>query len=222
MIFDRIFINNFECFYYCNINLPKKQQEKLDYFNYCNMNKSEKKQEKQEKTQIEKKFFLDIELFLDFSNAVKIGNIKKTVDYSSVLKLTQEVVSKEGHRLIENIANCVAQKILKKFFCVKKIRIKIKKPSVPTNFCLESVSIEIVREQEKKEAVLAIGSNLGDRFENINNAIEILKKSKDIQIQKISKFYETKPFKVPNSDEQSDYINCCIKIKTKLSPYLLL
>ena len=70
-----------------------------------------------------------------------------------------------------------------------------------------------------KEVYIAFGSNLGNREENINKAIEYLKKNSLIKIEKISSIIETEPQGGP---EQPKYLNGIIKIKTELLPRELL
>ena len=53
-----------------------------------------------------------------------------------------------------------------------------------------------------------LGSNLGDRLKNINDAIEKLKTIGDVTA--VSKIYETKPW---GGVEQPDFLNACAKIK---------
>ena len=71
-----------------------------------------------------------------------------------------------------------------------------------------------------KEAVIALGTNLLDRERNLQIAIEAIKKLPGTVVEALSSIYETKPFQTP--DPQGDYLNCCIKIKTELSPEMLL
>lgn len=71
-----------------------------------------------------------------------------------------------------------------------------------------------------KEAVIEFGSNLGNRIENINKAIKSIDSLLGTHVIGISKFYETEPVGVP--DKQGNYINCCAKITTALSPHALL
>lgn len=71
-----------------------------------------------------------------------------------------------------------------------------------------------------KEAVLSLGSNMLNREENLKNAISALKKLPGTVVKKISSIYETKPFQV--AEEQADYLNCCVKLVTELSPQILL
>lgn len=70
------------------------------------------------------------------------------------------------------------------------------------------------------EAVISLGSNLGEREKNINFALESVNLIPETKVVKVSKLYETKPFGVPN--EQQNYLNCCAKISTELSPQILL
>lgn len=71
-----------------------------------------------------------------------------------------------------------------------------------------------------KEAVIALGTNLLDRERNLQIAIEAIKKLPGTIVEAVSSIYETKPFQTP--DPQGDYLNCCVKIKTVLSPEMLL
>ncbi len=71
-----------------------------------------------------------------------------------------------------------------------------------------------------KEAVIALGSNLLDREENLKTAIESLKRLPGTTVEEISSIYVTEPFLAP--DKQDDHLNCCAKIKTELPPETLL
>ncbi|MDD4894266.1 MAG: 2-amino-4-hydroxy-6-hydroxymethyldihydropteridine diphosphokinase [Candidatus Omnitrophica bacterium] len=66
---------------------------------------------------------------------------------------------------------------------------------------------------------IALGSNLGDRKKNIKKALGHLAGTKGIKIEKISRIYETRAVGGP---PQGKFLNAAIKIKTSLSPQLLL
>ena len=70
------------------------------------------------------------------------------------------------------------------------------------------------------EAIVSLGSNLGDRFLNIKKAIESIKNLSETEILKISDFYETEPYGV--TEKQEKYVNCCLKIETALSSEILM
>ena len=67
------------------------------------------------------------------------------------------------------------------------------------------------------KTVISLGSNLGDRAENLNGAISKLKEF--IGNAKVSKFYETDPIGGP---EQSKYLNAVLVGETHLEPHEIL
>ncbi|MBR5914331.1 MAG: 2-amino-4-hydroxy-6-hydroxymethyldihydropteridine diphosphokinase [Selenomonadaceae bacterium] len=68
-------------------------------------------------------------------------------------------------------------------------------------------------------AYLGLGANLGDRVKNLRRAIECVKKISDVELLRVSSFYETAAWGVTN---QPDFINAAIKISTTLEPLKLL
>ncbi len=70
------------------------------------------------------------------------------------------------------------------------------------------------------EAVLGLGTNLNNKEDNIKNAIKAIVNLPKTKFMKVSNFYETNPFDVPNIED--NYINCCVKIITNLTPNTLL
>ena len=65
---------------------------------------------------------------------------------------------------------------------------------------------------------LGIGSNLGNRTQNIEKAIECLKNTKGIAVDKVSTLSESKPHEATGPD----YLNGVIKIQTSNPPKDLL
>ncbi len=70
------------------------------------------------------------------------------------------------------------------------------------------------------KAVLGIGTNLGDREENLAAAFSRLEALPDTQLLAISQIYETTPFDVLS--QQEDYLNSCVLLDTGLAPQELL
>lgn len=65
---------------------------------------------------------------------------------------------------------------------------------------------------------LSLGSNLGNRLENLIGALENLKKAGN-KITKVSSVYETKPV---GKEKQPDFLNLVAEVKTNLSPFMFL
>jgi 2-amino-4-hydroxy-6-hydroxymethyldihydropteridine diphosphokinase len=70
----------------------------------------------------------------------------------------------------------------------------------------------------KKTAYLSLGSNLGDRAANLQEAIRRLGELGSVQA--ISRFYETEPVEVER--QQPWFLNCALKLETELMPRPLL
>lgn len=66
---------------------------------------------------------------------------------------------------------------------------------------------------------LGLGSNMGDREENILAAVRALHKHAKISVKAVSSLYETAPFGVKAQD---DFLNAVAGISTTLAPYPLL
>ena len=64
-------------------------------------------------------------------------------------------------------------------------------------------------------AVIGIGTNIGDREKNTENALLSLEKLPETKIIKCSRLYETEPW---GYTDQQNFFNCCILIETSLSP----
>ncbi len=71
---------------------------------------------------------------------------------------------------------------------------------------------------ELNEAYLSIGTNLGDKEENLTRCLTYLKEA-DILVEKVSSIFYSKPL---GFKSEHDFLNLCIRIKTELSPLLLL
>jgi 2-amino-4-hydroxy-6-hydroxymethyldihydropteridine diphosphokinase len=68
-------------------------------------------------------------------------------------------------------------------------------------------------------AYIALGTNMGDRYRNLVDAIHLLKEEVDISLVKSSSIYETVPV---GYADQEDFLNMVISIRTTLTPYELL
>jgi 2-amino-4-hydroxy-6-hydroxymethyldihydropteridine diphosphokinase len=65
---------------------------------------------------------------------------------------------------------------------------------------------------------LGLGSNIGNRAENITSALSFLQSSCFIKIKKISSFYETSPI----GQKQRNFYNIAVKATSSLNPQDLL
>lgn len=69
------------------------------------------------------------------------------------------------------------------------------------------------------EAVIALGSNLGNRIENLNAAVRALAKLPSVKVIRASSVYETEPV---DCEEDDRYLNAAVLVDAEISPYMLL
>ena len=68
-------------------------------------------------------------------------------------------------------------------------------------------------------AYLGLGTNLGDRMDNLHRAIELLSAALGLRVLRCSQAYETEPWGVT---EQPRFLNCCMEVAVALTPEALL
>lgn len=72
-----------------------------------------------------------------------------------------------------------------------------------------------------KSAVIALGSNLGNRQDTLQGAVDALEDTPGVRVRSVSPVYETEPWGVePGS--QADYLNAVVLVRTTLPPDSLL
>jgi 2-amino-4-hydroxy-6-hydroxymethyldihydropteridine diphosphokinase len=65
------------------------------------------------------------------------------------------------------------------------------------------------------ETYIGLGSNLGDKRQNIEKAIELLNETPKVKVCRVSNFYETAPV---GYEAQPDFLNAAAKVETTLTP----
>ncbi|MBI0381275.1 2-amino-4-hydroxy-6-hydroxymethyldihydropteridine diphosphokinase, partial [Streptomyces albiflaviniger] len=91
---------------------------------------------------------------------------------------------------------------------------------VPTSV-VEQVDAADVTLSNPKRAVLSLGSNLGNRLEILQGAIDALEDTPGLRVKAVSPVYETDPWGV-EPGTQATYFNAVVLIKTTLPPSSLL
>ena len=93
----------------------------------------------------------------------------------------------------------------------------ISKPWAPVGLPLETVAVETTRKWHT--AYIALGSNLGEKKNYLDVAIEELKAVKGIEIESVSDWIETEPY---GYLDQPNFLNGCACLRTWLEPFALL
>lgn len=68
-------------------------------------------------------------------------------------------------------------------------------------------------------AIVALGSNIGDKVENVERAVSLLIEDDAIELTARSRIYKTPPWGITDQDW---FVNACIGVKTSHDPHALL
>jgi len=72
------------------------------------------------------------------------------------------------------------------------------------------------------EAVVGLGSNLGEKSENLLMAVHVLGRLPGTKVVGVSSIYASAPEDVPEGTTQEDYHNMAVRVETQMSPMALL
>lgn len=158
-------------------------------------------------------FLVDAVLGVDTRAAAAGDDLTRTVDYAALSERLAAVVAGEPVRLIETLADRLAVVCLADP-AVREARITVHKPQAPLGRPFGDVSVTICRSRRNR-AVLALGSNLGDRLQILQGAVDALAATTGIDVMSVSPVYETAPVGGP---DQPDYLNAVVLADTSLPP----
>lgn len=170
-----------------------------------------------EEKKLGQKFFVSLELSVDTREAGKSGDLCKSVHYGLVAQDVERVFLEKSIDLIETCAENIAEMVLKKYELVREVKVIVKKPWAPLQMHFESVAVEITRKWHR--VYLSLGSNMGDKRENLLEAIKRIEWLENTEVVKSSKILETEPF---GYTEQDNFLNSCLEIRTLLTAQELL
>lgn len=70
--------------------------------------------------------------------------------------------------------------------------------------------------EARSDAIVALGSNIGDKVANIDRAVSLLTQEGDISLKARSRYYRTPPW---GNTDQDWFVNACIAVTTGLGPH---
>lgn len=171
----------------------------------------------EEETRLGQKFLVSVTINTDFSGSSTTDDLNNTVNYAAVAKDVNEFMTSNTYKLLETCAKELGTFLILKYKSITEIIVKINKPWAPVGLPLKNVGVCTTLKWHT--AFLALGSNIGNREENIKAAITGIDNDAFTSVIKISELINTKPY---GYKEQDDFLNCAIKVKTLRSPYELL
>lgn len=94
-------------------------------------------------------FIIDLEYYVDITNACQNDNIDDTVSYAKVVKTVRKAFTQEKYDLIEKAAQVVADAVLNDFDKIYRVDITLKKPQAPVSAQFDYMAVSISRERCK-------------------------------------------------------------------------
>jgi dihydroneopterin aldolase/2-amino-4-hydroxy-6-hydroxymethyldihydropteridine diphosphokinase len=162
-------------------------------------------------------FLIDAVLSVDTRPAAATDDLALTADYGTLSERLAQIVAGEPVQLIETLAQRLADACLAEPV-VQRVRITVHKPDAPISRAFSDVAVTIIRDRPVT-AVLALGSNLGARQQELQRAVDQLAATPGLRVTAVSPVYETDPVGGP---EQPDFLNAVVLAVTDLPPTALL
>jgi dihydroneopterin aldolase/2-amino-4-hydroxy-6-hydroxymethyldihydropteridine diphosphokinase len=163
---------------------------------------------------------VDIDLEVDLVEAGLTDNLVDTANYGAIAQAVADVVRTSEDVLLERLVARIAERCLQfDHVEVADVRLTKLRPPIPED--LDSTAVRIVRSRvdmkipARHRAIIALGSNLGDRVAYLRFGLERLS-----NVVSQSQVFETDP--VGGPDNQGPYLNMVAVIDTDLDPYALL
>ena len=154
-----------------------------------------------EENTLGQKFLVSLILFTDTAKAGRSDNLSFSVDYADVAHFAEKQMKEKEYKLIESAAENLAEQILLQFPLIDMISVEIRKPWAPILLPLDHVSVKIQRGWTR--VYLSVGSNMGDKEENIEKAVQALREDRRIRRVTESTRIQTKPY---GYTEQDDFL----------------
>lgn len=163
------------------------------------------------------KFLVSATLFTDTRRAGKTDELAASIHYGEVSQFIDRYMKAHTYKLIERVAESLAEELLLHTEHLQKIELEVKKPWAPVGLPLDCVSVKI--ERQWHTAYIALGSNMGNKQKFIDEAVTALNAWEGCRVTRKSSWLVTPPYGVTDQD---DFLNGCVELKTLLTPLELL
>lgn len=171
----------------------------------------------QEENALGQKFLVSAILYTDIREAGMTDDLTKSIHYGEACHFITKFLTSHTYQLIEAAAEQTARGLLLEYDRLQAVELEIKKPWAPIGLPLETVSVCI--ERGWHTAYIALGSNMGNRREYLEQAVAALEQKTECRVIQKSDWIETKPYGVT---DQADFLNGALECRTLLTPMELL
>lgn len=169
-------------------------------------------------------FVVDVSVHLDTAWAARDDALGRTVNYAEIAATVTRVVGGPSLDLIETLAARIADAVLAEQPLVRSLDVTVHKPTAPVGVPFTDVAVRISRDALAVDAVLALGTNLGDRGALLGRALAGIADDDGTDILWTGPVVETDPVGgvLVDGEEQPPYLNTVLGIRTRRGPWELL
>ncbi len=93
-------------------------------------------------------FEVSMKLSLDLNTAAKTDKLEDTIDYPAAMGIAEGVLMGESVRLIEKLADTIAQRLFERFALLQVAEIEVVKLGVDVGYCFDKISVKIQRKRD--------------------------------------------------------------------------
>lgn len=101
-----------------------------------------------EETVLGQRFIVDLVVDVNLHKAGTTDDLNETVSYAEIYQICKEIVEGKPYKLIETVAEKIAEATLEQFEKVHSCTVKVIKPDPPIPGHYHSVAVEIKRTRE--------------------------------------------------------------------------
>ncbi|MFB3171231.1 dihydroneopterin aldolase [Neobacillus sp. 179-C4.2 HS] len=98
-----------------------------------------------EETKLGQRFVVDLMVLVDLKKAGQTDELEYSVNYGELFQVCKEIVEGKPYKLVEAVAEKIAETVLGQFTLVSEVTIKVIKPDPPIPGHYQSVAVEITR-----------------------------------------------------------------------------
>ncbi len=102
-----------------------------------------------EETTLGQRFVVTLRLYGDFQEAATFDDVTATVDYGKVYEVVKLIVEGSPVKLVETVAQRIAQAILESFSRILTVTVRVEKPGAPIQGVFGTVGVEMTRSQNE-------------------------------------------------------------------------
>ena len=163
------------------------------------------------------KFLVSLVMYTDTREAGMTDDLECSINYGDVSQYVKQFFKENTFKLIEKVAEKLAENLLLRYPLLEKVDVTIEKPWAPIAIPVETVGVEISRGWHT--AYVALGANMGDEKAYLDEAVAKLNDHPLCKVIKVADYIQTEPY---GGVEQDPFLNSALELRTLLYPRELL